>query len=70
MGHGRTETGPAAQADEKNIADNIKEESNMYKYQDPPVGVSWLNYPTLPIGFHWAPLGGSWYMLKCINRNM
>ena len=20
-----------------------------------------MNYPTLPIGFHWAPLGGSWY---------
>ena len=19
-----------------------------------------MNYPTLPIGFHWAPLGGSW----------
>ena len=20
-----------------------------------------MDYPTLPIGFHWAPLGGSWY---------
>ena len=27
-------------------------------YQDPPVGVSWLNYPTLPIGFQTGhPLG-------------
>ena len=25
--------------------------------QDHPVGVSRLDYPTLPIGFHWAPLG-------------
>ena len=21
-----------------------------------------INYPTLPIDFHWAPLGGSWYL--------
>ena len=21
-----------------------------------------MNYPTLPIGLHWAPLGGSWYI--------
>ena len=21
-----------------------------------------MDYPTLPIGFHWAPLGGSWYV--------
>ena len=24
-----------------------------------------MNYPTLTIGFHWAPLGGSWYVLFC-----
>ena len=33
-------------------------------YQDHPVGVSWLDYPTLPIGFHWAPLGWSRYSLR------
>ena len=27
--------------------------------QDPPRGVQWTS-PTLSIGFHWAPLGGSW----------
>ena len=21
-----------------------------------------MDYPTLPIGFHWAPLRGSWYI--------
>ena len=29
-------------------------------YQDHRV--SWLDYPTLPIGFHWAPLGWSRYI--------
>ena len=33
------------------------------EYQDPPTfGVSWLDYPTLPIGFQTGtPTGGSWY---------
>ena len=22
-----------------------------------------MDYPTLPVGFHWAPLGGSWYTI-------
>ena len=22
-----------------------------------------MKYPTLPLGFHWAPLGGSWHVV-------
>ena len=36
-------------------------------YLDPPVGVSGLDCPTLPIGFHWAPLGGSWYVYRLLE---
>ena len=26
-----------------------------------------MDYPTLPIGFHWAPLRGSWYSYSCFT---
>ena len=28
-----------------------------------------MDYPTLPIGFHWAPLGGSWYFTKKLQKH-
>ena len=33
----------------------------IYMYIPGPSKGCPMDYPTLPIGFHWAPLGGSWY---------
>ena len=44
-----------------------KRDFHMYKYDCLSKGCP-MDYPTLPIGFHWAPLRGLWYIYIYLIR--